>query len=105
MSSLEEEFNRVADEWAEGIKFHSLRRMMVKHPAHAKLLAFGAEAVPLVLRRLQTDHSVNWSLLLSELTGELPGYEPEAEGAFAKINVDALAEAWLGWGRTRGHIV
>jgi len=99
----QEEFDKLADEWRDGTAHHSFWHMSAAHPAHATLLAFEG-AVPLVLRRLTVDESINWSFLLCELTGEHPEYEPKREGGFAKFDVHELAEAWLRWGVRRGHL-
>jgi hypothetical protein len=78
--------------------------MCTQHPAYPKLLNFGKEAVPFILKRLQSgDHSFRWSCLLHELTGETPDYEPEVEGEIVKFNVVAAANAWLKWGTAEVH--
>ena len=70
--------------------------MCTQHPAYPKLVAFKQEAVPFILKRLQSgDHSFRWSCLLNELTGETPDYEPEFEDGMVKFNVVAAANAWL----------
>lgn len=46
MSVTEEEFNKIADEWRDGTRHHSFWRTSVKHPAYARLLGLGLDAVP-----------------------------------------------------------
>jgi len=79
--------------------------MCTQYPAYPKLFALGYDALPFILKRLQSgDHSFRWSCR-HELTGETPDYEPEVEGEIVKFDVNAAAEAWLKWGKQHGYLI
>ena len=99
----EQEFKKIAERWDIGIRHCSVWHMMAKHPDHALLVSFGQKAVPWVLQRIADgDYSYHWSMLLAELSGTHPDYEPEVDGGFVKWNDKAAAEAWLRLGIEHG---
>ena len=96
-SSAQDEFERLSTEWradrARGVDV----AQMVEHPAYKQIVEMGPAAIPLILRELdrEVDH---WFWALHALTGADP--VPEED----KGDLPAMAEAWLNWGRSRGHI-
>ena len=92
--TLAEQFDRLATSWnAETAHFSMVRRKM-RHPAFAQLVALGPEAVPLLLRALETRPG-HWYAILQEITGTNP-VRPEDHG------VEGIKQAWLRWGKEQG---
>ena len=75
---------------------HSSAARLTDHPAYRAIVALGPAVVPLILRELarEPDH---WSRALHELTGANP--VPDS----ARGRLDAMADAWLAWGRQQGY--
>ena len=96
-SSAQDEFERLSTEWradrARGVDV----AQMVEHPAYKRIVEMGPAAIPLILRELdgEVDH---WFWALHALAGADP--VPEED----KGDLTAMAEAWLNWGRSKGHI-
>jgi hypothetical protein len=69
---------------------------MAMHPAYQQIIGMGTPAVPLILAELKrgVDH---WFWALRAITRENP-VPPESLG-----DMDAMAAAWLAWGRMKGY--
>lgn len=94
--AIQRKFNALADEWEADTRFESMVLNMVTHPAYQQIIGIGPDAVPLILHRLsqRLDH---WFWALRAVTGEDPAPE-ESRG-----NLEAMAQAWLEWGREQGY--
>ncbi len=94
---LDKRFLELVKRWKKETVHLSLATRMAIHPAYREIVAMGWPAVPLLLSELhkRADH---WFIALEEITGENP-VPPESEGKVKK-----MAEAWIQWGRHRGHI-
>ena len=68
---------------------------MVSHPAYAAIIELGWEAVPLLLQELR-DRPDHWLVALQEITREDP--------ARTNSSFDEAINAWLTWGRKKGHL-
>ena len=88
-------FDALADEWAVATRFQSSSTEIAIHPAYQQIIGMGPAVLPLILDRLahRTEH---WFWALGAISGEDP-VDPSDAG-----KVDAMAEAWLRWGRTKG---
>jgi hypothetical protein len=62
-----------------------------------ELVALGDPVVPQILAELKREPNAAWFTVLAEITGEDP-IPPEMAG-----RVEAMAQAWLDWGRRRGY--
>lgn len=93
--SLRAKFEALADEWAEGTRFQSSPTEIAIHPAYQQIIGMGPAVLPFILDRLahRTEH---WFWALGAISGEDP-VDPSDAG-----KVDAMAAAWLRWGRAKG---
>jgi hypothetical protein len=66
------------------------------HPAYQMIIGMGPEAVPLLLRELESNVD-NWFWALRAITEEDP------VPASARGDGEAMAKAWLDWGRDQGY--
>jgi hypothetical protein len=89
-------FSRLKKEWIRGTARLSVLSQIVLHPAYQQIIAIGPEAIPLILRSLadETDHWF-WALkVLNDGVDVAEGTETMA----------GAAQAWLAWGREKGHL-
>ena len=95
--ALRPSFEMLADEWAKAPRFQSSSTEIAIHPAYQQIIGMGPAVLPLILDRLahRTEH---WFWALGAISGEDP-VDPSDAG-----KVDAMAEAWLRWGRTKGFM-
>lgn len=91
----EQKFVRLRDEWKRQRAHESSTVRMVMHPAYQTIIGMGMEAVPFLLRELETDVDA-WFWALRAITEEDPVPE-EARG-----DGQAMAQAWLRWAREKG---
>jgi hypothetical protein len=89
---LESVFRQLADEWIDDTQFQSSLTRITSHPSYRKLISFGNEVVPLILRDLAASPRP-WFAALREITGADP-VRPNERG-----NVAAMADSWLRWAR------
>jgi hypothetical protein len=94
---LEKEFKDLADRWKTERRASSSTASLAMHPAYQKIIGMGQGAVPFILADLQrgVDH---WFWALRAITRENP-VSPENRG-----NLQAMAAAWLEWGRKNGYV-
>jgi hypothetical protein len=95
---LADTFRALAAQWiADTSTFSSDLGSFVMHWAYQRIIGLGPPAVPFVLAEL-VRHPDHWGWALSAITGENP-VPAEAEG-----DIEAIAEAWIRWGRARNLI-
>ena len=94
---LRDEFRSLAERWRQETGMHSSVPKIAMHPAYQRIIGMGEKAVPLILQELQNqpDH---WFWALNTITGQNP-IPPDAAG-----NIRLMTEAWLEWGKKKGHI-
>ncbi|MFO8009044.1 MAG: hypothetical protein R6V05_15065 [Candidatus Brocadiia bacterium] len=94
---LRQVFCEFAREWKEETSLAPSVREMVLHPAYQQIIGMGTPAIPLILDELrrQPDH---WFWALRMIARQDP--VPDS----ARGDIEAMAEAWLGWGRDRGYV-
>ena len=95
-SSIEAEFNRLADAWHRDTAFLSSVADIVLDPSYQRIIGLGYAAVPLMLRQLRQgpDH---WYWALAAITNENPAQDaPEGD-------IAAICQSWLDWGMRRGY--
>ncbi len=93
--SLVTTFNDLASQWRRATRHLSLVAKIAMHPAYQRIIGMGDAAVPLILQDLARTRGP-WLWALQFITGKNP-----AETA---TDYDAAVDAWLRWGRERGHI-
>jgi hypothetical protein len=96
--SVEQRFHQLASQWAELTAYRSNIGGLRRHPVYLELVALGAPVVPLILGELERKPSASWFGLLVAITGENP------VPAHLAGHVEAMAGAWLEWGRRQGHL-
>jgi hypothetical protein len=94
-NGVAKKFIRLRDEWKSQRGHESSTTRQVMHPSYQKIIGLGPDAVPLLLRELETDLDA-WFWALRAITEEDPVPE-EARG-----NGQAMAQAWLRWAREQG---
>lgn len=95
---MKDRFSHLAAQWRqERNPYSSDPTSPASSPAYLKIIAMGAEAIPLVLEEMQQrpDH---WFIALESLTDENP-IAIEHEGNFSQ-----MVEDWLAWGRKNGFL-
>jgi hypothetical protein len=92
-------FQGLATQWIATTRYRSNTQDLRNHPVYQELVALGEPIAPLILSELERGPDVSWFTVLAAITGENP-VPPEVAG-----QVDAMAQAWLDWGRQRGHAV
>jgi hypothetical protein len=90
-------FEALAEQWYLETMASSSYLDKILHPAYQKIMVLGVRAVPLILRELQAMPN-DWFWALRMLTEEDP-VTPDQAG-----NMAAMADAWLRWGKEKGHV-
>ena len=93
-AALADTFQNLAEEWRRATRFYSSLRNITTHPAYRAVVDMGDEIVPILLRELHLK-AEPWFTALREITGTDP-VEPHERG-----DMQAMADAWLRWGRQR----
>ena len=97
-SNLEAEFQRCAAAWKRDTSHLSVEGEIATHEAYQSIISMGAPAIPLILEDLRQEPH-HWFIALDELTGESPELTEEDYGS-----IDALSDAWVKWGKSKGYI-
>ena len=90
-------FHELADRWEDESMFLSNSGHALALPSYDAIVKLGDQAVPLILKRMQT-RGGHWYHALHDITQEDP-VAPDDWG-----NVEAMQAAWLRWGRDHGSI-
>lgn len=90
-------FRELAARWRKDTEAESTIARMVRHTAYLEIIRLGPDVIPILLGELKRRPDF-WFAALRELTGE----DPVPKEAAGKIK--DMAQAWLKWGRDRGHI-
>ena len=93
---IQQEFNRLNQEWQDATEYTSSQEEILGHPAYQKIIDLGSLVVPLILQEMQSRPDF-WFHALRCLTGKDPTTEDMAG------NMDALTDAWLRWGEEQGY--
>jgi hypothetical protein len=97
--SVAQRFQGLATQWNAATRYRSNTHALRNHPVYQELVALGEPVIPLILAELERESNVSWFRVLTAITGENP-LPPALSG-----RVDAMARAWLDWGRQRGYVV
>ncbi|MDT7777667.1 MAG: hypothetical protein QOC99_179 [Acidobacteriota bacterium] len=96
-AEVEKQFRVLAEQWYIETMPLSSYFEKILHPAYQKLLTLGEAAVPFILRELE-DEPNDWFWALRIITDADPVTAEQAG------DMEAMAEAWLRWGRENGYI-
>jgi hypothetical protein len=94
--TLEQRFNRLANEWDDATAYLSSMDEASRHPAYQEIIRMGKDVLPYVLRDLEATHR-HWFIALKQITGANP--IPPADAG----NVRKMADAWLRWAKDKGY--
>ena len=89
---LEESFRKLADEWLEHIAFEASLSAITKLPSYRAIIDLGEEAVPFLLRELESRPNF-WFAALREITKANP--VPDKD----KGDLGKMTQAWLRWAK------
>jgi len=93
--ALRRRFSKLATQWRSETAVESSVSRRTMHWAYQQIIGLGPDALPLILEELERETD-DWFWALAAITGEDP-----AEGM---ETLDSAAEAWLEWGRSKGHL-
>ena len=93
----ERRFNDLAEKWAAETAHHSSMSRIVLHRSYQEIIGLGRDVLPLILGRLSTDPN-HWFWALRAIAGE----DPVCAADVGKF--DAMRQAWLQWGCSRGFV-
>jgi hypothetical protein len=94
---VEAKFRALAEQWYIETMPLSSYFEKILHPAYQKILTLGKAAVPFILRELE-DEPNDWFWALRMITDADPVTAEQAG------DMEAMAQAWLRWGRGNGYI-
>jgi hypothetical protein len=98
-SDVERRFKDLAVQWFATTRYRSNTHALQNGPVYLELVGSGEAVSPLNLAEVRREPSVSWFIVLAAISGEDP-VPPALAG-----RVDAMARAWLDWGRQRGYAV
>jgi hypothetical protein len=90
-------FRGLAGHWIAATRYRSNTQALRILPVYQELVSLGEPVVPLILAELEREPNVAWFAVLKGITGENP-VPPDLAG-----RIDAMAGAWIEWGRQLGH--
>lgn len=93
---IDQRFSELAAIWKQERGPISSVAKMVMHPAYQQIIGMGPAVVPCLLRELEREPD-HWFWALKAITGIDP-VPPESRG-----KLQAMASAWIGWGREQGY--
>ena len=94
---LEATFNELVKAWHKEADYWSFSDQRAAHWAYRGIIDLGEPALPLILREMESDDSIDWRHALEIITGKNPVTEEMwGEGGAAK-------RAWFDWAQEEGH--
>ncbi len=95
---LRERFDRLKAQWRESSRYLSNTAQIAMLAPYQRIIEMGLPAIPLILEELRREPD-QWFWALESITDE-NHVPPKAAG-----RVRLMAEAWLEWGRRKGHLI
>ena len=89
----EQLFRELVERWKNETGHLSSVARMTSHPSYLRIIGFGREGLPLILKELR-ERPDHWLVALNAITGE----DPSPDGA----NFLEAVAAWIKWGESRG---
>ena len=93
-SALGQLFHEHVERWKNETGHLSSVAKMISHPSYLRIIGFGREGLPLILKELR-ERPDHWLVALNAITGE----DPAPDGA----NFREAVAAWIKWGETKGY--
>ena len=97
-TSITGEFRRCAAAWKRDTGHLSVEGEIARHEAYQNIIRMGERAIPLILEDLRQEPH-HWFIALNTLSGESPDFPEESRG-----NIEAQADVWVEWGKSKGYI-
>jgi hypothetical protein len=92
------EFQELSKRWRRETGHQSSLTLKFMHPSYQRIMAMGKPALPLILRNLEQKPG-HWFYALRFIAGQ------SALGvADGSETIEEASQAWLAWGRRKGHI-
>ena len=92
-------FQSLAKQWLAETAMHSNPAIIARHPTYPQIVGLGEHAVPFILAEIsEARNRPHWFQALHDILGTTPA--PEDSWG----NVEAVAAAWLEWGKKEGHL-
>ncbi len=95
-AEIEKKFLRLCDEWKAQRGHEPSTMKSVLLPPYQKIIGMGPAVVPLLMRELESNVD-NWFWALMAITEEDPVQES------IRGDGQAMAQAWLKWGKEHGY--
>jgi hypothetical protein len=95
--TLQERFDALVREWQRATWSASSFTEIVGHPAYREIIGMGQEAVPMILRDLESEPK-QWGPALSAITGAQPVPKEHAG------RIREIARDWLTWAKEHGYV-
>ena len=93
--ALENEFNRLAEQWREETGMLSLIQQKAIHPAYQRIIGIVRPALPLILKSL-VKKDEHWLWALRSISGE--------DAATGAADFKSAIATWLLWGKKKGYL-
>lgn len=90
-------FQALVSKWREATQYMSSVTQMICRPEYLRIIGMGEAVLPDILRELEREPD-QWGPALTAITGDDPVREEDWG------DVQAMATAWLDWGRARGIV-
>lgn len=93
------EFNNLVKAWTSAIKFYSLEKQQIGHPAFIRIVALPARSekvIPLIFEEFSKRPFVAWLTALEAIFGENVASEAQS--------FREAVEKWLEWGKKKSYL-
>jgi hypothetical protein len=98
LRALHARFEQLTQKWKTETGMLSRVDKKCMHPAYQEIIGMGSTAIPWILKDLKATRG-HWFWALRAISGEDPVQDEDVGDA------QKMIEAWLAWGRNRGHNV
>jgi len=95
LNVMRENFARLVAKLRSDTMAQSSSAFIFSHPSYLEILTMGRAAIPLILEEMRANPNL-WFWALRILTGD--------DAAKGLNSVAEACDAWLDWGRKRGHV-
>ena len=92
---LHERFLELKESWIFDTKFESGYKAKINHPSYFRIVSFGEEIVPILLKDM-VENETPWFYALTDITGENP-IQPTSRG-----RINNMIEDWKNWANKNG---
>lgn len=93
---VKSEFDTLVKVWSSAIKFYSLERQQVSHPAFIRIVGMGEKVLPLIFEEFSKRPFIAWLTALEAIIGKNIASEAQS--------FRETVELWLKWGKDKGYL-